>query len=155
MKTKTHINRITIGRVYSLGNYENIRYEISAEVAPGESAAKTLIALERIVCLLAPERQAGVQSEQQIRCLLNRVKLLRSDLRKMGAEKFKQTHGFFEGTPREYITRCSDSVAKDMAKRQKWQKNAAKARAALDRLGGTIQRKDAKLDWEFDDEPQY
>lgn len=155
MKTKTHINRITIGRVYSLGNYENIRYEISTEVAPGDSAAKTLIALERIVCLLAPERQAGVQSEAQIFSARMHLENMRRDLRKLGAEKFKQNHGFFEGTPREYITRCSDSVAKDMAKRQKWQKNAAKARAALDRLGGSVTRKDAKLDWEPDDETEY
>lgn len=32
-----HVSKITIGRLFNLGNYEHVRYEIAADLQPGEN----------------------------------------------------------------------------------------------------------------------
>lgn len=40
---KSRITRLTVARLYNLGNYEHVRYEITAEVPRGGSAKQTLL----------------------------------------------------------------------------------------------------------------
>lgn len=54
MKKKARITSVSISRLYSLGNYEHIKFELSAEVPKGVSASKTLFELGSIVGRLAP-----------------------------------------------------------------------------------------------------
>lgn len=39
-KNKAKVNRVTISRLYNAGNYEHIRYELTADVPEGVSAKK-------------------------------------------------------------------------------------------------------------------
>jgi hypothetical protein len=40
-----NITKITIGRLYNLGSYEHVRYELTAEVPQGESPATAIIGM--------------------------------------------------------------------------------------------------------------
>ena len=42
MKTKSTVSRIVVGRLYNLGNYEHVRYELTVDVPEGRSAALAL-----------------------------------------------------------------------------------------------------------------
>lgn len=46
---QTRISRISIGRVFNLGNYENIRYEISADIGASDNPADVLRVLEKAI----------------------------------------------------------------------------------------------------------
>jgi len=138
--------KITIGRLYNLGSYEHVRYEISVDVGPKESAAKALTSLERIMEALAPNKSKVEQSE--IDRAERRVSEMLSERNKIGDDEFKRRHGFFEGTPLEYIARCAKSLEEEKAKREAYKERNAQARKLLDDLGGEAKWKDAKLDWE-------
>lgn len=142
------VSKLTIGRLYNLGNYEHVRYDITVELQPGESATRALIGLEKIVQGLAPEKTVGVCSKDSLERQKIHIVELRKSLRNLGPDEFKRRQGFFEGTPREYIQRVYEGYLKDAKKRARWERKAAKARALLDSLGGAAKWKDAKLDWE-------
>jgi len=50
------IKTITISRLYNLGSYEHVKYEIGLELQKGDSPSKTLVALERIMEALSPNK---------------------------------------------------------------------------------------------------
>lgn len=152
-QTKTRITKITIGRLYNLGNYEHVRYDLTAEVAPGESARKALIGLEKIVMALAPEKQACVHTRGELEREINRVAEMRKRLKELGADEFRRREGHLEGTPLEYIRRCQQTVAENQKRRGDYERRCAKAREYLDAIGGAEKWKDAKLDWQdFNDD---
>src|SRR5438552_16974521 len=97
--------KITLGRLYNLGNYEHLRYEMTVEIADGESATDALLGLEKIMDALKPERQACVHTRAELDRELNHVLGLRNDL-SLPENEFKRKHGHFEGTPSEYYERC-------------------------------------------------
>jgi hypothetical protein len=149
---EAHVTKITIGRLYNLGSYEHVRYEIAVDVPVGQSAATTLIGLERIMEALAPESKACVHTEGELDREQNRVLELQDHLLKLTEEEFRHKHGWFEGTPKDYCERIEKSHEEERIKRQKWEKRARKARMLLYSLGGAANWKDAKLDWENDDD---
>lgn len=53
-KKTGRIVHVGVSRLYSLGNYENCRYEISAEVTKGQSPKETLLQLVQIARALKP-----------------------------------------------------------------------------------------------------
>lgn len=145
---KSKISRIGIGRLYNLGSYEHVRYEITVDVADGESASRVLVGLERILSALKPT--AAVSSETEIAHEERRLAHMRELLAK-GEEAFRQEHTFFVGTPEEYIGRCQDSLIQNIKKREEWKERSRKARELLDDLGGAAEWKDAKQYWDDDD----
>jgi len=144
------ITKITIGRLYNLGSYEHVRYELTAEVPPGESPATAIIGLEKIISALSPKTHTHSRDE------LEREKLGVEAMRKRlaeGLDAFHRSYGSsFVGTPEEYIQRCQDSYDKNVVERLAWETRAAKARKMLEDLGGAANWKDAKLDWDNDTE---
>ena len=140
--------KITIGRLYNLGSYEHVRYEISVEVNPGESACDALTGLEKIMEALKPERACMVSTKFELDHENSRIIEMRKLLSKEGAEVFIRRHGFFEGTPQEYIERCELGYAENVSKRSQYETRARAARQLLDSLGGAAKWKDAKLDWD-------
>ena len=48
-KEKSRISRITVARLYNIGNYEHIRYELTADVPEGNSAKIAISKLVRIL----------------------------------------------------------------------------------------------------------
>jgi len=147
------VTRITIGRLFNLGNYEHIRYDITVDVAPGESAATAMVGLEKIVAGLAPERAWGVASHGELELEGRHIEEMRSKFTAADytEDEFRRRYGHFEGTPGEYIQRCAASHEANAAKRAKAVQRAASARKLLEDIGGASNWKDAKLDWQDDD----
>lgn len=141
--------RITIARLFNLGSYEHCRYEISVEIAEGESAKSAIIGLEKVMAALAPESKCSVRTRGELDRELNCVLELRNQL-SLPEDEFRRRHGHFEGTPKEYYERCEKMHAENVARREAYEKRAARARELLDELGGAEHWKDAKLDWEND-----
>lgn len=51
---KSRVTRLTVARLYNLGSYEHIRYEITSDIPRGGSAQQTLMDTLRIIGLLRP-----------------------------------------------------------------------------------------------------
>ena len=57
MKPKPRVTNITIARLFNTGNYEHVRFEVSAEVPKGVSAKNTLLELRAIVTRMKPVKK--------------------------------------------------------------------------------------------------
>jgi hypothetical protein len=137
--------QITISRLYNLGSYEHVKYEIAAEVPKSVKPSDFFIGLEKILKGLDPR---GGVPDYEIEREDRRVSEMLSERNKIGDEEFRRKHGFFEGTPLEYIARLAKSVEENKEKRDKYKERHRMAREALDNIGGEAKWKDAKLDWE-------
>lgn len=147
---KTKITRVTIGRLYNLGSYEHVRYELTVEIPDGESASKAVAGIERIFAALNPREPGSVQTETTILHDTRRVQDMKDRLAK-SPEDFEQYYRGYVGTPEEYIARCEESLNESIAKREAWKARSRKARELLDDLGGAAKWHDAKLEWNDDD----
>jgi hypothetical protein len=144
-----NITRITIGRLYNLGSYEHIRYELSVEIPQGESAATVMMGMENVLSALNPKTHTHARDE------LEREKRSIEEMRRIlavdGPDDFRRIFGRFEGTPEEYIARCEEIHVKNVAERDAWEARCRKARMLLDDFGGAANWKDAKQDWDVED----
>lgn len=145
------VSKITIGRLFNLGSYEHVRYEMTVEVRDGESAASAIIGLEKVLEGLKPESQSCTQSRQELARAKLRLVEMRSQLETLPEDEFRRKHGHFEGTPAEYVARCERSHFEAVAKRDDWERISKSARRFFDDIGGAEHWKDCKLDWETDD----
>lgn len=145
-----NITKITIGRLYNLGSYEHVRYELTAEIPEGQSPGTAIIGMEKILAALSPKTSTHSRSELDREA--KRLEAMKTQLLAHGEERFRRDHGHFEGTPEEYLARCEKSLAENVARRDAWEARSAKARKLLEDLGGAANWRDAKLEWEDDDE---
>jgi hypothetical protein len=143
--------KITIGRLFNLGSYEHIRYEITVEIPSGESATDAIVGLEKILEALKPERQCSVKTKGDLERDSFRLSEMKKELTELGPDPFKRRH-CFDGTPTEYLERVEKGYREDIEKRIAYEQRAAHARRLLGELGGASAWKDAKLDWENDDD---
>lgn len=139
-----NVTKITIGRLFNLGSYEHVRYEIAVEIADGESPATALIGLEKILEALNP--RCPCQSKDEIK----RSRFRLSTMEQLDDEQFERQHGGYTGTRSEYTERIRQGIVDEEAKLKVWQDRHSKARKLLEDLGGAANWKDAKLDWEDD-----
>lgn len=149
------VTKITIGRLYNLGSYEHVRYEICVEVTEGHSAEAAIIGLEKIMDGLKPESKSCTKDRAALARERRRIADMRDQLAQHGEEEFARRHGYYTGTAANYISRCEASLFEETQKRDAWEKRATKARALLNDLGGAAVWKDAKLGWEqdYDEDP--
>ena len=140
------ISKITVGRLYNLGNYEHVRYELTVEVKEGESAATAIIGVEKILAGLKPIERCGVPEEHEI----ERAKREVDEMRKMPVAEWERRYGHCVGTPSEVIARYEASLKENQDKREAALKHAQMARELFDDLGGASEFKDAKLSREED-----
>lgn len=140
------VTKITVGRLYNLGSYEHVRYELTVEVPQGESAATAISAIERILTGLAPLKNACIKSENEIERAASEVE----EMRKMPVVDWERRYGHCKGTAAEVIQRYEESLAEETQKRDAALARAARARKLFDDLGGAAAWKDAKLDWDSD-----
>ena len=148
-KKESRISRITVGRVYNLGNYEHVRYELCVDVPDGQSASTAIVGIERIIEGLRPDRTS--KSKQELEREAKRIE----ELGAMPLAEFQRRHGEVAGGPMAYIERCRESLAEETAKSERVASMAATARKLFDDLGGAEQWKDAKLAWDVDFEQDY
>ena len=139
------ITKITIGRLYNLGSYEHVRYELTAEVAEGESAFQVLSGMERILNALSPKKPPGVDSGSDLerkKFELKRMKALSQD------DWNNQYAHFTKGTRAEVIQRLEEAYQEAKNNAHDWVLRCEKARELLEDLGGAAAWKDSKMDWE-------
>jgi hypothetical protein len=142
MKPKSRVSKISIGRVYNLGNYEHVRYEITVDVPEGQSAAKAIVGLEHVIAGLKPLRHINEEHE------LARDAANIERMKKYTDEEWQSHHGHSVGTRKEVIARYVKAHREAVQRRKAAVKIAAKARALFDNLNGAEKFKDAKLDWD-------
>lgn len=144
------ITKITIGRLYNLGSYEHVRYDLTVELKDGESAQVAMLGMEKLIAALSPK--TSTHSREELARERRRLDLMHTDLDAIGDDEFYRKHGHYQGTPVEYVARCEKSHAENVAERDEWEARQEKARRLLDDLGGAAEWKDAKLDWENEDD---
>lgn len=144
MKSKSRISRITVSRLYNLGNYENCSYSLTVDIPEGASAAKAVRAVEHILAGLAPLRNVFTPEKAEA----EKVNIAR--IADLSADDFQRNYGHVEGGRREYLKRLRASLAKDILSGQARIARARKARDLFDNLGGAEKWKDAKNDWDED-----
>lgn len=130
MKPKlSKVTRITIARLYSLGNYEHIRFELTAEVPKGGSAKNTLLDLGAIIARLKPLKKPY------------NYELAKEVANKLFEQRTETENERFE----EYSKIVTDYEAGRALR--------IEALGKLDALGGTGKHTDAKDNW--DDDPIF
>lgn len=144
------VTKITVGRLYNLGSYEHVRYELTVEIPPGESATDAIIGVERILEGMKPESKSCIHSQTELERESRHISALHELLSNEGSDEFRNRNGYFKGTPEEYIARCEQIYQENLTKRTAWDARAKKARELFDNIGGASEWKDAKLDWEND-----
>lgn len=146
----SRVSRITIARLFNLGSYEHVRYEVTVEVPEGASAARTLIGLERLMGAINPKAPGSVKEVSTIR----REQAHYEEMIGLSDDEFRRLHGrsgdHFEGTREEYQERVRLSIEEDKTKRTEWESRSKLARRLFDDLGGAEHFTDAKLSWEDD-----
>jgi hypothetical protein len=141
---KLRIARITVGRLYNLGNYEHVRYELTVEVPEGASAASAIRGVEKILAGLKPLKMQCIDTEIE----LTRKEREIEEMRKMPVAEWERRYGHCKGTPSEVIARYEEQFNESKQKREHALLVAQTARHLFDDLGGAEQWKDATLDWQ-------
>ena len=127
--TETRISKILVGRVHNLGNYENIRYEITVDVGTNENPADVVTKLETTLEDL--QAVSGVSDY---------------DLRRSKAI-LEKPESELEEFDRERLEFHRRRIAEHKAAFER-RKNA---KQQLAKFGGTEVFTDAKLNWDDDD----
>jgi hypothetical protein len=127
---KPIVTRISVDRLYNLGNYEHIKYGVTVDIPAGEAPTKVLKNLLRVLRALNPRAVRppwDLQRKREIAAL--------TTMDCSSEERTEREAAFKEVT--EYDVACE---ARNSALEQ------------LDNLGGTTTKIDAKHDWDLDDE---
>lgn len=132
----SRVTRITIGRLYNLGNYEHVRYEIAADVGDRGDACAVFTRLTRIIEALKPARFMNSMDGLQ-----RRIDGLRS---KIAAEPDESERRVLEDNIKESLSQ--------IARQLRWEQRRQAAIQALEDLGGSSKEIDAKLFWDDDEE---
>ncbi len=143
----SRISRISVGRVYNLGNYEHVRYELTVEIPEGESAATAITGVEKIIAGLSPLKNACIKNPSEIERARKEVE----EMRVMPAVDWERRYGHCKGTPSEIIERYEAQLNEDIAKAASAIARAKCARSMFDNLSGAAEWKDAKQNWSNDD----
>lgn len=126
---KPRLARFSIGRLFNLGNYEHVRYELTVEVPP-ECSAKE--AFQNALLLLRAASPHGP-------CTKSELESARSTLAKPAEEL-----GHYERAQLDvYKSRVADYEI--------YTHNRALALEALDKLGGKVEYKDCRAAFEPED----
>ncbi|MDQ3802966.1 MAG: hypothetical protein M3416_03820 [Acidobacteriota bacterium] len=125
---KSRVSRLHVGRVYNLGNYENMRVEVTVEVGTEDDPARLLRSLEGILDDLRAEGPEEWYLSRARRALEKPESEMDEDDRKQ-----LDKH-------REVIAQHEDAM-----------RRRAAARAALSTLNYNCERRDAKDDWDDED----
>lgn len=73
----TRITRVTIGRVHNWGNYENKRFEVSAEIGASDDPAKVILEIEAALDALSKPETSRYSVENARKMLARPVGELR------------------------------------------------------------------------------
>lgn len=136
-----NVSKITIGRLFNLGNYEHVRYELTVEVPQGESAATAVIGMENILAGLNPKKPRGVHSDTEIESLEEELIHIRSLEDSDINNRYGQSKAVALGSREKRLARIKSITAR-------WKEVQEKARRLFDDLGGAEKFTDAKQNWD-------
>jgi hypothetical protein len=120
------ISKITIGRLFNLGHYEHVRYEVSVDVEPSDNPREALTKLESAINGLAPK------------CPVSDYDL----------ESARRTLAKPVGQLEDYEVSNLPLYKKRIEEFEAWHGDKQKARAIFESLGGESKYTDAKDQWE-------
>ena len=130
MSEQARVTNVTIGRLYNLGNYEHVRYEISVEIPEGSDAGEATTRLKTLLWAMRPAmNEYGYKHAAAI--LADPETMLRNYDEEERAKTLAQSQ--------ELVTRV-----------QAARKRVKDAVAALGNLQLATQFKDAKEEWDED-----
>ncbi|HEU4345898.1 MAG TPA: hypothetical protein VFU31_30470 [Candidatus Binatia bacterium] len=135
------VSKITIGRLFNLGNYEHVRYELSVEVPEGESAATAVRGLENILAGLNPKQPRGVHRDDDIEAMEEEL----INIRAMADLDVEVRYGQSKLVALESRERRV-ALAKSITAR--WREIQKNARTLFDDMNGAEKFTDAKQNWE-------
>lgn len=138
-----NVSKITIGRLFNLGNYEHIRYEIAVDVKADE-AATALAGLERILEALNPKKPIWYLTPAAAASAKKRIQ----DLREMTDEEVRKRHG---QSKYSLLVKWHKQWSEQASKTHRWDIREKHARQMLDDLGGAAKYVDAKENWDLED----
>lgn len=130
-------SKITIARLYNLGNYEHVRYEITVEVPPDQSAERALRGLGNILEGLNPAHYPKIDLEEAGRKIQRLIEWTEEQVEQRYGEKKADLLARWQADLEE----ARQAQAQQAARRDE-------CLAALDDVGGIAERKDAKQDWD-------
>jgi hypothetical protein len=129
-KPKSRITKITVARLYNLGRYEHVRYEISAEVERSGKPTQVFVDLLSTLCRLKPVSKPPMY-----------------DSAVAALDKAEDTLSAYDKEHLEEYREMVKDYAAALALRWEAVKN-------LDSLGGVSKHEDAKKTWDaVDDTP--
>ena len=132
------ISKITVGRLYNLGNYEHIRYDLTVDVPDGESASTAIIAVERLLVALSPIKNITWITPDELKRRRQEIEKMKKTPAIHWDREFGHSHS---GAKSEIIQQLKNSLAEDEAKLQK----------IIDRSRQFLVRTE-RTEWELDDQ---
>jgi hypothetical protein len=140
-----NVSKITIARLYNLGDYEHVRYELTIEVPAGESPATALIGAENILAGLNPKKPAQVPGHDAIQRHIQRIAEIEKMTDDQIAKSYNKDRVVVLHEARQALVLAENRLAA-------WESHQAHARKLLEDLGGAANWVDAKRDWGFNDD---
>lgn len=136
---KTKITRLTVGRLYNLGNYEHVRYELTVDIGEGRSAALALRNIMRVLKAANPKSPVASYDLESAR------------------KKLEDPQSWHKNVadPKERKKLIKEMVRSAKELVRSWDAWVARRKAAerlLDDIGASKVHKDAKLTWGDDDD---
>ncbi len=126
---KSRVSRLNVGRVYNLGNYENMRVEVTVDIGLEDDPARVLRSVQNILTDL--QAKHGVQSYELSRA--------REVLAKPESE-LDETEKLNLSSYRTKVAKYEEAMGR-----------RTKAREALSTLNYTSEHRDAKDGWDDED----
>lgn len=146
MPTRSIVTRITVARLFSLGNYEHIRYEVTAEVDPTEKPSAILNRLCKTIEELRPNK--SVATPAALKSDWKEIQYLAS----VPEEEWSAKHGWRGASKAEVIKSRLETYKAALDAYHDAKRHEEEAKRQLDDLGGASTFTDAKLDWDDNQE---
>ena len=109
------VTKINIGRLYNLGSYEHVRYDLTVEVPPNQSPTDAMVGLEKILSALNPKLPAGALSVAEERRRLLEIEAMKS----LNDEEFSNRYLWSGKTNRaDYMKSLLDDLALGIKRRE-------------------------------------
>jgi len=139
MSTQPRIERITIGRLYNLGRYEHVRYELQVAIPEGADAAQVFKNTVTLLRSLNPRPPVTVEAWEEAK-------------EELAQDPAKMCQHFVDQDARqERIEEIFREARAKVELYEAWSKRCREAQAAFSNLGGTSVFTDCKETWEEQD----
>lgn len=136
-KPQSRITSLSVGRVYNLGNYENLRFEITVDIPQGRSPS---LVLKNLAFVMRAANPKGPHSRFDYDHAVTKLKDPAAWHKNVKPDKERRKR------IRDMVKDCKKIVREYEA----WLKRRAIAQSMLDRIGAVRQFKDHKNDWQDD-----